>query len=164
MIDLEKNFSLPADENIRHKIKGRMAKNSSKFNESKTQKFEAATDKIISGNFNNNEKFENSESNGKTAENSGNSYLERVYQKIEQNKYYPKMEQLRQHEGIVNVSFTIQKDGNIDDVKILKKSNYAVLDKAAYNAVLKCAPFEIVPDNFEEKKVNIDVNIIFNLK
>jgi len=65
--------------------------------------------------------------------------------KAELNKYfyYPKSAIRRNWQGDLIVSFSINHDGKISDIKILKSSGYDILDLAAINSVAKIE----LPDN-----------------
>jgi TonB family protein len=108
------------------------------------------------------------EDTGSVSENFENnfvdSYLAEVNQKIEQNKYYPKIDRKLNHEGLVTVEFTIKKNGRVADLRILKKSEYPSLNNSAIKTVMLCSPFDSFPINSTEEKIKVEVNITYNLK
>jgi len=89
-------------------------------------------------------------------------YIDLVYEKIEENKFYPEIERERGHQGDVYIKFTILKNGNIKNLKIVKKCNYKYLNRAAVETVKSSVPFPPLPDKMDEMKILI--NIMFKLE
>ncbi len=89
-------------------------------------------------------------------------YIDLVYEKIEENKFYPEIERERGHQGDVYIKFTILKNGNIKNLKIVKKCNYKYLNRAAVETVKSSVPFPPLPDKMDEMKILI--NIAFKLE
>ncbi len=89
-------------------------------------------------------------------------YIDLVYEKIEDNKFYPEIERERGHQGNVYIKFTILKNGNIKNLKIVKKCNYKYLNRAAVETVKSSVPFPPLPDKMDEMKILI--NIAFKLE
>jgi protein TonB len=88
-------------------------------------------------------------------------YLSEILNKIEKHKYYPYISRLNGEEGKVKVSFTINEDGTLKNVKILESSGYIHLDRAAVKTVKRASPFPKPPSKREE---TIDVIINFRLE
>ena len=82
----------------------------------------------------------------------GEDYIDMVTQRIERekNKYWFKEADGRLKEGVVVLSFTINPDGTISNLKILKESPYKSLNEAALKAVSNCVPFPRPPANVYE--------------
>ena len=89
-------------------------------------------------------------------------YIDLVYEKIEENKFYPEIERKRGHQGDVYIKFTILKSGNIKNLKIVKKCDYKYLNRAAVETVKSSVPFPPLPDKMDEMKILI--NIAFKLE
>ncbi len=84
--------------------------------------------------------------------------------KIEKAKFYPMWAKKRDLEGVVGVKFTIQSDGSVNDVTVIKPCHSDVLNKAAGEAILKAAPFNPRPKDIENKEMAMEIDISFKLK
>lgn len=60
------------------------------------------------------------------------------------------------------VTFTIARDGNVSDVRIVQSSGNYALDNAGKRAVLEAAPFQPLPPQFERNSANVEM--LFELK
>ena len=89
---------------------------------------------------NNNKNSINKITNGKI-DNISREYLQKNHKLIrsiiQRNLKYPKMAIRRSMEGRVSVSFTLKKNGDIDNLKILKYSQYYILNKCALDTIRK---------------------------
>jgi len=63
-------------------------------------------------------------------------------------KYYPASARRRGIEGDVDVSFKLVSGGHAEQVKVLKGSGYAVLDRAAVTTVARAQPFPVENGQF----------------
>lgn len=89
-------------------------------------------------------------------------YIDLVYEKVEENKYYPEMEKQRGHQGEVHVKFIIIKKGYIQDLQIVKKSPYQYLNKSAIETVKSSVPFPDLPENLRKLTVIISIEYRLN--
>ena len=64
----------------------------------------------------------------------------------------------------VVVLMKIQKDGNLESVKILKSSGNSEMDNAALNAVKSTAPFQPLPLSFTGETVDVNFSFNYNAK
>jgi protein TonB len=92
---------------------------------------------------------------------SGMDYKEMVLLRIERAKKYPKDAQGKYQEGMVSLSFVINPDGTIRDLKIIKPSPYKALNDAALQAVRDSVPFPKPPPGIFKGGVEILPNITF---
>jgi len=60
------------------------------------------------------------------------------------------------------VTFTIQRDGKVVDVRIVQPSGNYALDNSAKRAVLEAAPFQPLPPQFERSSATVE--LLFELK
>ncbi|MBI5643685.1 MAG: energy transducer TonB [Deltaproteobacteria bacterium] len=73
-----------------------------------------------------------------------------------QNKWdFPDVAARNGWQGKLRIDFTINKDGSVGDIKLIKSSNYPVLDDAAITALKLASPFPPFPDNFAIEEINI---------
>jgi len=85
-------------------------------------------------------------------------YLLEVRKRIEAVKFYPKSARERQLNGNIILSFFINEDGTVKDVKIIASSGYYILDIAGKDAVLKANPFPAPP---KVELGNIQITLIY---
>jgi protein TonB len=80
-------------------------------------------------------------------------YLERHYayirDAIQQGISYPPMARKMGWEGKVVVAFLVLADGSVRDVRIVRGSGHPALDRGAFEAVRKAAPFPRPPAEAE---------------
>lgn len=91
-------------------------------------------------------------------------YLYLIREKIEKNKEYPFIAKIKNIEGTVKVTFSIQPNGEISEIKIIESSGYEILDEAAVLAIKRCNPFPPLPEELKISDLKIKVDIIYNLK
>ena len=65
-----------------------------------------------------------------SAENRVNRYIESVRAEILKQKRYPKQARLRRHQGSITVAFILTGEGEIRNIKLLKKSSSKYLNKS----------------------------------
>ncbi|GIX41270.1 MAG: hypothetical protein KatS3mg129_1003 [Leptospiraceae bacterium] len=86
------------------------------------------------------------------------SYIAKVLSKIEKNKRYPKIELLMEREGFVKVYIELDRKGTIKQINIIKGTNENFI-KEAIRAIKISAPFEPLPEEFQDK-----LSFILNVK
>lgn len=79
-------------------------------------------------------------------------YLELWRKKVEQvgNLHYPEQAKRRSIYGSLTLKVSIDKDGNLLDVVILRTSGEKILDQAALDIVRLSAPFEPLPESIRQ--------------
>ena len=92
-----------------------------------------------------------------------NEYLSKLQQLIEQNKTYPKSAKRLNQMGKVNVCFVISKDGQIRDIKVVKKSDFEKLDEAAIEIFARIYKFEPIPEKLNKSSWEITVPIVYQI-
>ncbi|MDD2886938.1 MAG: energy transducer TonB [Aliarcobacter sp.] len=92
-----------------------------------------------------------------------NEYLSKLQQLIEQNKTYPKSAKRLNQMGKVNVCFVISKDGQIKDIKVVKKSDFEKLDEAAIEIFARIYKFEPIPEKLNKSSWEITVPIVYQI-
>ena len=92
---------------------------------------------------------------------SGVEYKEMVLMRIERAKKYPKETDGTYKEGIVTLSFVINPDGTISNLKIVKPCPYKALNEAALQAVRDSVPFPKPPPSMFKGGVEIIPNLTF---
>lgn len=68
---------------------------------------------------------------------------------------YPDVAARNGWHGKLRIDFVINKDGTVSDIKLVKSSNYPVLDDSAITALKLASPFQPFPDNFAVESILI---------
>ena len=90
-------------------------------------------------------------------------FLSLVREKIEKTKFYPSWAKKRGYEGVVRVGFTIKKDGNLEDLRVLKPCHCETLNSAATEAIKKASPFGPMPETFPDQGVRLEIDVAYRL-
>ena len=90
-------------------------------------------------------------------------YYELVRLRIDQEKKYPKEAQSMHHEGKVTVSFVINLEGYVRELKIVKPCPHKALNEAALQAVRDSNPFSRPPPRLFKEDIVIELNVTFEL-
>jgi len=91
------------------------------------------------------------------------AYYAKLYDTINQNKKYPlKALKLRQEDSI-NVSFSVLKNGEIINFKILKESQFSSLNNEVKRMFEKIKVFEKIPQELQAP-LEVEITINFQLK
>lgn len=91
------------------------------------------------------------------------SYLLGVKSRIEGVWKYPEAAKKAAIQGRGLVSFTIQRDGSLSELKLLTSSGYPVLDEEILKAIKAAAPFNPMADNMDIKRLNVVASFEYNL-
>ena len=103
--------------------------------------------------------------NNKTGEVNERTLFEAmVKSRIEKAKFYPRWARQKGYEGVVGVHFTIQPDGNVVGIKVVRPCHCEILNKAACEAIKKAAPFSPMPKDMENQEMAMEVDIGFRLE
>nr|5LW8_A Chain A, Protein TonB [Helicobacter pylori 26695] len=89
-----------------------------------------------------------------------NEFLMKIQTAISSKNRYPKMAQIRGIEGEVLVSFTINADGSVTDIKVVKSNTTDILNHAALEAIKSAAHLFPKP----EETVHLKIPIAYSLK
>jgi TonB family protein len=91
-------------------------------------------------------------------------YLGQVQRIIESAKEYPEASRRAGREGKVKVQFTIFRNGNVGNIKLLTRTPYQNLNQEAIDAVERSAPFSGFPDSLMQKSVKVILPFRFELQ
>ncbi len=89
-----------------------------------------------------------------------NEFLMKIQTAISSKNRYPKMAQIRGIEGEVLVSFVINPDGSVTDIKVVKSNTTDILNHAALDAIKNAAHLFPKP----EETVHLKIPIAYSLK
>lgn len=90
-------------------------------------------------------------------------YYDMLLLKVESRKTYPRSARNRQIQGSVDVGFTLETDGNVSNLKIVKTSRHPELDQAALDAVKNASPFPRPPLGLFSGPKKMTIKIQFEL-
>ena len=90
------------------------------------------------------------------------TYYGKIRQIIDANKKYPLLSRQRKQEGTPIVTFTILKNGIVDDLNI-KSSGHRSLDREARRMIMISSPFPRIPDSVNKKSITLTIPINFRL-
>lgn len=95
--------------------------------------------------------------------NAKNEYLDRVFKKIADKKFYPASSKRFRQQGVVGVKFFINKEGLLSELEIIKKTDFSRLNQAAIKIVELSSPFLPLPKEYLKPKMEVIVDIKFAL-
>lgn len=88
-------------------------------------------------------------------------YLINMKNRIEYLWEYPLVASRNGWQGKLDMEFTIRRDGTVSDVKLVKSSNYPVLDDGAITVLRLAAPFAPFPDDFAVDEITIKGEFVY---
>lgn len=91
------------------------------------------------------------------------SWESRLFRKLQQAKRYPPEARARGEQGVVTLSFSIDRDGHVTSRGIAKGSGYAALDDEAMALVMRAQPMPAFPPSMSEAQISLTVPIRFSL-
>ena len=91
------------------------------------------------------------------------SYIGQVQRSVEGSKRYPEASRRAGREGKLKIQFTILKNGEVDNVKLLTETPYPNLNREAMAAVKRAAPFTEFPNSIMEQSLKVILPFRFKL-
>jgi protein TonB len=91
------------------------------------------------------------------------SYLLHIKEKIENVWEYPARAEKEGLQGVLIIEFSINRDGKVYKVKVLRSSGKKILDKAAVNAIFNGARYNRFPHYWTLQRLNIIGTFIYRL-
>lgn len=90
-----------------------------------------------------------------TSELKYSKYLLNLKRRIEFFWDYPPSSIRKGEQGKLRINFTISNDGELENVEVIKSSNYPPLDDAAITAIRLASPFNPFPEDFDIEEIDI---------
>jgi TonB family protein len=92
-------------------------------------------------------------------------YFIAIKRRIEFFWEYPPLAARNGQQGRLSIDFVIHKDGTIevDEINIIKSSNYPILDDAATTALRLASPFNPFPEDFDIEKITVHGSFEYSL-
>lgn len=91
-------------------------------------------------------------------------YFSMVWKMIERKKRYPSVAKQLHQEGVVHLSFTIGKDGQIRNIGLAKKSPYQRLNNAALRILREIGSFPPIPKALKRDSLSIIVPLRYKIQ
>lgn len=90
------------------------------------------------------------------------SYTLKLKNKIEYIWRYPQAAAERGIQGDLLLTFTIQRNGYVSEVRVVSTSGYEVLDLEAVRAIKEASPFAPLPDSWNEDHITVTGHFIYH--
>lgn len=91
-------------------------------------------------------------------------YLSGLQRAIARNRFYPPEARREDVKGVVMVSFTVQGDGRLGDIRVARGSGFEALDGAAVEALRRLGRYRPIPDGIGRSRWAVRVPIVFDLR
>ena len=91
------------------------------------------------------------------------SYAKVIKERLMQYWEYPREAKENLIEGKVLVLFTLNTQGDLEDIKILSPSSFEILDKETLRTIRTASPFPPFPGSVTVKRLNIKANFSYRL-
>ncbi|WP_245986009.1 energy transducer TonB family protein [Azospirillum thermophilum] len=83
---------------------------------------------------------------------------------LERHKRYPRSAQSRRQQGVAQVRFTIDQDGNVLSVRLDRSSGHEVLDEETVEMVKRASPLPAPPPEMAQSRIELVVPVQFFIK
>jgi periplasmic protein TonB len=93
-----------------------------------------------------------------------NAWYSGIVTQLERHKAYPRAAQDRGETGVVQLAFSIDREGHVVSSAIVKSSGYAALDQETMATVRRAQPFPAPPATLNGAKFDFTVPVKFNIR
>lgn len=98
---------------------------------------------------------------GKAGDN--RDYFAELMAWLNKHKSYPREAKKEKQQGIVELQFTLQRDGTVTASSIKKGSGHALLDDAALAMLVAASPLPALPESMDRQQLTLVIPIEFSL-
>lgn len=91
------------------------------------------------------------------------SYARVIKERLMRNWTYPREARENLMEGKVLVLFTLNRQGNLNSIRILEPAAFEILDRETMKTIRTAAPFPPFPGSVTVKRLNIKANFAYRL-
>lgn len=91
------------------------------------------------------------------------SYFAELMHWLNQHKDYPATLKKQKQQGVVVLTFSIDKNGEVLTAKVAKSSGYPSLDQAALNMLAQANPVPPIPDFMKRDRMSLSIPIEYSL-
>ena len=92
------------------------------------------------------------------------SWQGRLLSHLERHKRYPRSAQARRQEGVAQVRFTIDRNGNVLSVRLDRSSGVASLDEETVEMVQRASPLPAPPEEMAKDRIELVVPVQFFIR
>ena len=92
------------------------------------------------------------------------AYLAHIIKKLDRHKKYPSAARNRRLDGVVTVSFSVNRQGQVSGSRLVKSSGHAPLDQEAMALLKRATPFPPMPDAIQRPQLLLNIPIQFSLR
>jgi protein TonB len=92
------------------------------------------------------------------------SWQGRLLSHLERHKRYPRSAQARRQEGVAQVRFTIDRDGNVLSVRLDRSSGVPSLDEETVEMVRRASPLPAPPEEMAKDRIELVVPVQFFIR
>ena len=92
------------------------------------------------------------------------SWYGHIVTQLERNKSYPLAARQHGEKGVVELAFSIDRNGHVISSRIVKSSGYATLDQETIATVRRAQPFPVPPTDLDGEKFDFTVPVKFNIR
>ena len=87
-----------------------------------------------------------------------------ISKQLELHKSYPPFARAHGETGVVELAFSIDREGHVLSSRIVKSSGYAALDQETIATVRRAQPFPVPPTGVDGEKFDFTVPVKFNIR
>ena len=87
-----------------------------------------------------------------------------VVSRLQQNKRYPGAAEARGDQGVVTLSFTVDRHGKVLARRIARSSGVAALDEEVMAMIMRAQPLPAFPPAMTQASISLTVPIRFSLR
>ena len=88
----------------------------------------------------------------------------KIWQRVAEAKYYPRMARKRGFEGEPIVTFTLGSKGELIDLKLIEVSSYKILNEAALETIRRGTPYPSIPEPLGKNSISFNLPISYVLE
>jgi protein TonB len=92
------------------------------------------------------------------------NYYAQLSRYLAQHKRYPMAARRQRREGIAEVEFTLNREGQVLNARILKSSGHAMLDQEVLEMLSRAAPMPSFPSSINQNQLVITLPVSFSLR
>ena len=92
------------------------------------------------------------------------AYRHLIHQHINRYKRFPPLAVRQGWEGSVGLRFLLHRNGQVEEIQVIKSSKIAILDEAAVAAVKSGSPFPPFPNSITDPSLWFEVTLSFELR
>ena len=101
---------------------------------------------------------------GKGNSDAEQAYLAHIIKKLNRHKKYPSAARNRRLDGVVTVSFSVDRQGQVSGSRLVTSSGHPPLDQEAMALLKRATPFQPMPEAIQRPQLLLNIPIQFSLR